>query len=87
MQNRIIVPANYMIDVVIKFDPSNGRTELQVRNRSNVQFTMWQVAGLLAEHTASLMRSLLQGKIKMQSVSDEKLEEIKPVNGGDHNAT
>lgn len=59
MSNRIIVPANYSVEVIIKVDPSNGQSELMIRNRSNVQIGMMQIAGLLIEHAANVMRSLL----------------------------
>jgi hypothetical protein len=81
MANRIIVPANYTFEVIIKLDPANGQSELQVRNRSNQQISMWQVAGMLAEHTANIMKSLLMGTVKAEPLKEQ------PTNDGDNNAT
>lgn len=71
MSNRIIVPANYTFELIIKLDPVKGQSELQVRNRSNIQITMWQIAALLAKHTAHVMDSLLSGKVKTELVKEE----------------
>lgn len=59
MTNRIIVPANYSIEVTVKLDPRTGQSELQIKNRSTTQISMMQVAGMLIEHAANLMRTLL----------------------------
>ena len=80
--NRIIVPANFTVDIIIRYDPIKGGTELQIRNRSNLQISMFQIAGLLAEHNSQIMRNLLSGKIKIEEVPDP---DVKP-NGGDNNA-
>jgi hypothetical protein len=87
MTNRIVVPANYTIEVIIKLDPVNGQSELLVRNRSNVQIGMWQIAGLLAEHTANVMKSLLMGKVKQTPPATQTPTEIKPTSNGGNNAT
>jgi len=86
MQNRIIIPANYTVEVILKYDPVNGQTELNVRNRSKIQVSMWQVVGLLTEHSASLVRSLLAGKVEMKPAAEQPQTEVK-TNGGDNNAT
>jgi hypothetical protein len=85
MQNRIIVPAHYDVDVLIKFDPIKGQTELQIRNRGKIQVSMWQVAALLAEHASSLIKSLISGQLKVDHVAEAT--ETKPANGGDSNAS
>ena len=72
MVNRIIVPANYTFEVIIKVDPMNGQSELQIRNRSKIQISMWQVAGLLAKHVSGIMESLLSGKLKQIPVKEEQ---------------
>jgi len=72
MSNRIIVPANYTIEVIIRVDPVNGQSDLMVRNRSKIQLTMWQIAGLLTEHAAHVMHTLLtNGKVKQTPVEDK----------------
>lgn len=78
--NRIIVPPNYAVNVTIKYDPTTGATELQVKNTGLKQVSMLQIAALLAEHNASLMRSIIAGTLKMEPAP-------KPANGGDSNAT
>jgi hypothetical protein len=80
MTNRIVIPANFTFEVIIKVDPVNGQSELLIRNRSKVQISMWQVAGLLAEHTSVVMKSLLAGKVKQEPAIIEE-----PV--GDNNAS
>ncbi len=69
MTNRIIVPANFTIEVIIKIDPRNGQSELHVRNRSAVQLGQLQIAGLLLEHATNVMRTLLtQGQLNVLQV-------------------
>lgn len=75
MQNRIIVPANYTIELVIRLDPVKGQSELQVRNRTKSNLSMLQVAGLLMEHAANVMRSILAGNVKLTKV-EEQLEQL-----------
>lgn len=76
MSNRIVVPANFTVEVVIKLDPVTGRSELQVRNRSKVQFTTWQVAGLMLEHATNMFRSLLAGTLKQTPLEENKTEVV-----------
>lgn len=90
MSNRIIVPANYTFEVILKVDPTNGQSEMQIRNRSNIQVTMWQVVGLLVEHTATLTKTLLSGKnIQRQPITEpeQQTEPLKSVGGGGEHAT
>lgn len=68
--NRIIIPANYLMEIIIKFDPVNGQTELQVRNRSKVQVDMLKVVGLLQEHAATLLRSIIENKLQVAPVKE-----------------
>lgn len=67
-QNRIIVPSHFSVFVEIKLDPNNGQTELQVRNVSGKNISMLQIAGLLSEHVASVMRGLITGTTEMKPV-------------------
>ena len=78
--NRIIVPPNYAVQVTLKFDPVTGATEMAVRNTGLKQVSMLQIAALLAEHNASLMRSLVTGTLKVEAAPKET------TNGGDPNA-
>lgn len=81
--NRIINPnTRFTMQIVIQYDPHTGDTQLQVKNTSGVQVSMMHVACLLAEHNATLLRSLAAGTTKVQEVK----EEIK-TNGGDKNAS
>lgn len=83
--NRIINPnTKYTMQVIIDYDPSTGDTQLQVRNRSGINVSMLQVSTLLAEHNATLLRTIVTNTVKMEKVTEE--ETAKP-NGGDHNAT
>ncbi len=69
MTNRIIVPTNYTFELIIKVDPRNGQSELQVKNRSSVQVGSLQIAGLLMEHATQIMRTLLsQGRLDVTKV-------------------
>lgn len=95
MTNRIVIPANYTFEVIIKVDPVNGQSELMVRNRSKVQITMYQVVALLIEHASHAMKSLMTGTVKQVRVPEQKsvkldveveLEENK-ANGGEPNAS
>jgi hypothetical protein len=71
MKNRIIVPANYTFEVIIKVDPSNGQSELHVRNRSSMQIGQLQIAGLLMEHATNVMRTLLtKGHLNVTQVAN-----------------
>jgi len=85
MSNRIIVPANYSIKVVIELDPRTGQTQLLINNRSNHPLSTLQVAGLLAEHNASLMKSIITNTVKLEPETPET-NNSKP-NGGDNHAT
>lgn len=85
MVNRIIVPANYTFEVIIKVDPTSGQSELQIRNRSRVQISMWQVAGLLAKHVSNIMESLLSGKLKQIPVQEDQ-QQPPAGDGGDGGA-
>lgn len=87
MQNRIIVPAHYDVDIVIKYDTIKGHTQLEVKNRGKMQLTMWQIAGLLSQHAASLIQSLLNGKVNMEKLPFDATPEENKTNGGDSNAT
>lgn len=81
--NRIINPnTRYTMQITINYDPATGDTEMQVRNRSGVNVSMLQVACLLAEHNATLIRTLVTGTTKLEPVKETT---TKP-NGGD-NAT
>ena len=84
MVNRIIVPANYTFEVIIKVDPTNGQSELQIRNRSGINITMWQVAALLSEHATSILKSLITGKLKQMPAQEEQKQQ--PPTGGDGGA-
>lgn len=71
MTNRIIVPTNYTFELIIKVDPRNGQSELQVRNRSSMQIGQLQIAGLLMEHATNVMRTLLsQGHLNVTKVAN-----------------
>lgn len=87
MPNRIIVPANFTFEVILRVDPVNGQSEMVIRNRSGRQITMWQVAGLLVTHASNTINSLLTtGKVQETPIPDntvEPLPESKP-NGGEN---
>lgn len=84
--NRIINPnTRYTMQIVIDYDPATGDTQLQVRNRSGLKVSMLQVACLLSEHNATLIRSLVTGTTKMEKV-DQSAAQPAP-NGGDSNAS
>lgn len=83
--NRIYVPVNYDVDIVIKYSTLKGQTELQVRNRSKIQLTTLQIAMILSEHCANVLRNLFTGKENVKQLPQEQPTE-KP-NGGDSNAS
>ena len=68
MPNRIIIPANYTVDVIVKYDPNTGQTELRVHNRGTKQIPLIQLAGLLSEHSAALIKSSLEGKVELTPI-------------------
>ena len=87
MANRIIVPAHFDFEIVIRLDTNNGESDLQLRNRSKKQISMLQVVGMLAEHTAHIMKVLLTTGKVMETVVEEKSTEPVKSNGGDNNAS
>lgn len=82
MSNRIVIPANYTVDVVIKYDPVSGQTELQVRNRSKITLKSLQIAALLLEHGTTMLRGIVQGTLEVSKAATN--EPQPPANGGEH---
>lgn len=71
MSNRIVVPANYTFELLVRLDPKNGQSELQVKNRSNVNIGQLQIAGLLMEHATNVMRTILtRGQLNVTKVEN-----------------
>lgn len=90
MSNRIIVPVVYDFEVMIKVSTRTGQSEMRIRNRSNKQITMWQVAGLLVEHASTTMKSLLTtGKVIQTpfTTEEEQKEVINDQQAGGENAS
>ena len=67
LPNRLIIPSALPFDLKIEimFNTKNGNTELRLYDLTGMnsrQINLMQVAGVLAEHTSSLMRQLMSGK-------------------------
>jgi len=87
MPNRIIVPAHFDFELIIKVDTNGGQSELQIRNRSHKQVTMWQIVGLLIEHASTITKSLLTtGKVIQSPLQEQTTEQSteSKVNGGEN---
>lgn len=64
MTNQIIVPAKFDVEIRILFDPYNGQTEMQVVNKGSRTVSMLQIAGLVSEHAAGLIKQMVTGELK-----------------------
>jgi hypothetical protein len=60
----IVNPAGYTVDIIVKFDPITGNTELQVSNKGRTPVEMIKVAALLCQHGATLLANILKGNLQ-----------------------
>ena len=67
--NRIIVPANYDIEVTIAFDSRSGQTELRIKNGKPIN--MLVVAGLLSNHASELLKQIITSTVKTEVIKTE----------------
>lgn len=65
-QSPIVNPAGYPVDIIVKFDPITGNTELMVQNRGRTPVEMLKVAALLCQHGATLLASIIKGQTKLE---------------------
>lgn len=71
--SKIIVPQviapSYDLELKILFNTQSGDTELQVKSSSLKQINQLQLAGILSEHSAAILRQIVSGKLKVVPIN------------------
>jgi hypothetical protein len=67
----IIVPNPYDLEITVLFNTQSGKTEMRLKSTTLKQINLLQVGGVLAEHTAALLRQLSSGKVQAVPINGE----------------
>lgn len=72
LPGKLILPpgVEYDLEIRIKFNTENGKTELQVHSTALKPVQTLQLVGILAEHSVGLLRGVISGELKVVPVTE-----------------